>query len=381
MLKIVLHGKGKSSGSGQGAKPLSGERVTVACPDHLVLADLPVAKSIGSVPATSRVKTVGCRVHRRAGEKVHFCVCCDFPIAIYGRLSPCEHAFCLDCARSGSKCHICEERVQKIQAIKREEGVFICGNPRCRKSFLEKAALQTHIQAHINEINATADSTIDNKDQCLQPKGQPLTKSVIQPNPPPVFGQIEHHPSESQPGNSKGFDRPDQIPNKQKGILSETPFPEYSMHYPQPPNLAVPYNLYSLQTPPFAPGPAQPLYGGPMVQSNSATEVGSEQGLLLGLPPGPASGLSFSERYSQPWNTGPVDVPIFLGNSGYPGVLPSNLPTPYSTHKRMELAQAENSMGPRDGKVTFAPQSVVPATTAFTPSPYVAAATREFLSS
>lgn len=86
MLKIVLHGKGKSSGAGQGAKTLSGERVTVACPDHLVLSDLPVAKTIGSVPATSRVKTVGYRVHRRAGEKVHFCVCCDFPIAIYGRL-------------------------------------------------------------------------------------------------------------------------------------------------------------------------------------------------------------------------------------------------------------------------------------------------------
>lgn len=130
------------------------------------------------------------------------------------------------------------------------------------------------------------------------------------------------------------------------------------MHYPQPPNLAVPYNLYSLQAPPFAPGGAQPLYGGPMVQSDSATVVGSEQGSLLGLPPGPASGLSFSERYSQPWNTGPVDVPFFQGGSGYPGVLPSNLPTPYSTHKGMELAQAENSMGPRDGKGTFAPQSL-----------------------
>jgi E3 ubiquitin-protein ligase Hakai len=63
----------------------------VACPDHLVLADLPVAKGIGAATAASLVKTVGRRSRRPLGDRVHFCVRCDFPIAIYGRLVLTKH--------------------------------------------------------------------------------------------------------------------------------------------------------------------------------------------------------------------------------------------------------------------------------------------------
>lgn len=85
MLQIRLN-KDLSSEGGGGPKPLPGETVTVACPDHLILADLPVAKSLGVVTSASLVKTVGRRSRRHLGERVHFCVRCDFPIAIYGRL-------------------------------------------------------------------------------------------------------------------------------------------------------------------------------------------------------------------------------------------------------------------------------------------------------
>ena len=85
MLQIRLS-RDPSLGSGSGSKPLPVETVTVACPDHLVLADLPVAKSLSSITAASIVKTVGRRSRRQLGERVHFCVRCDFPIAIYGRL-------------------------------------------------------------------------------------------------------------------------------------------------------------------------------------------------------------------------------------------------------------------------------------------------------
>ncbi|RYR62076.1 hypothetical protein Ahy_A04g019415 isoform D [Arachis hypogaea] len=105
MLQIRLSKAPASEGSA-GVKPPPVETVTVACPDHLVLADLPVAKGIGSATAASLVKTLGRRSRRQLGERVHFCVRCDFPIAIYGRLSPCEHAFCLDCARSDSMCYL-----------------------------------------------------------------------------------------------------------------------------------------------------------------------------------------------------------------------------------------------------------------------------------
>ncbi len=90
MLQIRLSKVPAAEGGG-GAKPLPVETVTVACPDHLILADLPVAKGIGGATAASLVKTVGRRSRRPLGERVHFCVRCDFPIAIYGRLVITQH--------------------------------------------------------------------------------------------------------------------------------------------------------------------------------------------------------------------------------------------------------------------------------------------------
>lgn len=85
MLQIRLK-RDPSSEAGGGGKPLPAETVTVTCPDHLVLADLPVAKGLGVATSTSVVKLVGRKSRRQLGERVHFCVRCDFPIAIYGRL-------------------------------------------------------------------------------------------------------------------------------------------------------------------------------------------------------------------------------------------------------------------------------------------------------
>lgn len=84
---------GVGAGAG-GAKLPSGETVTVACPDHLVLAELPVAKSLGSANGVTLVKTLGRRSRRPLGERVHFCVQCDFPVAVYGRLV-CSYYICL----------------------------------------------------------------------------------------------------------------------------------------------------------------------------------------------------------------------------------------------------------------------------------------------
>lgn len=89
MLQIRLSkGSAGDSGGAPAKTPPAVETVTVACPDHLVLADLPVAKSIGAVTSSGStfVRSVGRRSRRHLGERVHFCVRCDFPIAIYGRL-------------------------------------------------------------------------------------------------------------------------------------------------------------------------------------------------------------------------------------------------------------------------------------------------------
>jgi E3 ubiquitin-protein ligase Hakai len=78
------------SASAAAAASLGGvpESVTVACPDHLVIADLPVAKSLGAVTNSSAAatRTIGRRSRRPLGERVHICSRCEFPIAIYGRL-------------------------------------------------------------------------------------------------------------------------------------------------------------------------------------------------------------------------------------------------------------------------------------------------------
>lgn len=83
MLQIRLS---KPTNEGGSSKPLPADTVTVACPDHLILADLPVAKSLGSPAANAQVKIIGRRSRRQLSERVHFCVNCDLPIAIYGRL-------------------------------------------------------------------------------------------------------------------------------------------------------------------------------------------------------------------------------------------------------------------------------------------------------
>lgn len=79
-------GGGSVASGGGGLKPMPIDTVTVACPDHLVIADLPVAKSLGVVPSAPFVKNVGRKSRCLIGERVHFCLRCDFPIAVYGRL-------------------------------------------------------------------------------------------------------------------------------------------------------------------------------------------------------------------------------------------------------------------------------------------------------
>ncbi len=41
------------------------------------------------------------------GSRVHMCIQCDFPVAVYGRIWPCLHAFCLCCASDMAKCSLC----------------------------------------------------------------------------------------------------------------------------------------------------------------------------------------------------------------------------------------------------------------------------------
>ena len=54
---------------------------------HLVDTDLPLLKGVGTVfSEPCAVNFVGVKARRRPGDKVHICVRCNYPIAVYGRL-------------------------------------------------------------------------------------------------------------------------------------------------------------------------------------------------------------------------------------------------------------------------------------------------------
>jgi hypothetical protein len=44
--------------------------------------------------------------HQLSPAKSKACVCCDVPVALYGRLLPCAHAFCLVCSSSMTTCYM-----------------------------------------------------------------------------------------------------------------------------------------------------------------------------------------------------------------------------------------------------------------------------------
>lgn len=375
MLQIRLSNKGPPTEGGGGPKSLPVETVTVACPDHLVLADLPVAKSLGSATAASLIKTVGRRSRRQLGERVHFCVGCDYPIAIYGRLSPCEHAFCLDCARSDSICYLCDERIQKIQTIKMMEGIFICAAPHCLKSFLKKTDFESHIHnTHADLLqpnntekedgnesepistkpqppqppNSTSDSSVrppprpvafspnsNSEDKTRRQQPQPPRPIIQPPKPPPpqtpqFFGQLQNYPTDppsynrfhqqnmdSQQDSSNQFsDKQQQVNNYVVPVNSNpglTPVPQFS--YP-----AFPADGSQGQ------GQGQQFYNASYGSDSVPMEVGSEQGSLLGYPPGQAvnmnmnmnMNMNFPGSYPQGWNMGAIGM-SYEAQSGVQG--------------------------------------------------------------
>ncbi|XP_051132258.1 E3 ubiquitin-protein ligase HAKAI homolog [Andrographis paniculata] len=345
-----------SSEVGASIKHAPADSVTVACPDHLVLADLPVAKSLGSASANATVKIVGRRSRRQLGERVHFCVRCDFPIAIYGRLSPCEHAFCLDCARSDSLCYLCDERIQKIQTIKMMEGIYICAAPHCLKSFLKR----TEFESHINEIHADllhpgkekegneteaisirkssiSDSTVlapprqvfspnpntqvhDREDKMQRPlsRDPPPTRPVIQSRPmpmpmPPYSGPS--YPSEQHPDGNQ--------PHIYDRAALQIQFPHQNF---DPPRGSSDLRQDSVHTnsviaPQFGYGPyasdgTQQYFGAPyeIGRQDPTPEAGpgkgQGQGSVLGFQPGPTGSMNYSQNYPQPWNMVPGSVPL-----------------------------------------------------------------------
>ncbi|KAJ1295002.1 hypothetical protein BS78_01G189700 [Paspalum vaginatum] len=347
---------GASSAAGAAAALGGGvpESVTVACPDHLVIADLPVAKSLGAVTtsAASATRVIGRRSRRPLGERVHICSRCEFPIAIYGRLIPCDHAFCLTCARSDSSCYLCDERIQKIQSVKMMEGIFICAAPMCLKSFLKKADFESHVpEAHANLLqtnpekeernesdppNISRASAGDTQRQSQMPEmstARAPTRPGVSPTshmqdreersryhqsreqtplrpptlskPSSFHGRHSYPPGDTQAENNppQGFDRPYNWASQSR---QESPVPPHQANFMMPMNMNqpmmpnAPFN-YPIQQ------DGNPQYFAAPFQMH-LPDTGPEGSMSSVQPPG--GPMSFPEGLQRPWAMGLMGNPF-----------------------------------------------------------------------
>ncbi|XP_046878951.1 E3 ubiquitin-protein ligase Hakai [Hypomesus transpacificus] len=93
------------------------------------------------------------------GEKddvpAHFCDKCGLPVRIYGRMIPCKHVFCYDCAllheKKGDKMcpglnmYSCTDPVQRIEQCLRGS-LYMCSIVQgCKRTYLSQRDLQAHV--------------------------------------------------------------------------------------------------------------------------------------------------------------------------------------------------------------------------------------------
>ncbi|KAJ8386681.1 hypothetical protein AAFF_G00167970 [Aldrovandia affinis] len=93
------------------------------------------------------------------GEKddtpVHFCDKCGLPIKLYGRMIPCKHVFCYECAVlyekkcdkmcPGVSLYSCTDPVQRIEQCLRGS-LFMCSTVQgCKRTYLSQRDLQAHV--------------------------------------------------------------------------------------------------------------------------------------------------------------------------------------------------------------------------------------------
>lgn len=129
------------------------------------------------------------------GEKIydktiHLCEVCELPILVYGRMLPCKHVFCFDCARKCDKtCARCKYKVQKLE--KSVLGtVYVCthGAPKhsfegCRRTYLSQRDLHSH------HIHRHTPKTTSSKQPAAQPGNTVVAPVQPVPNQLPMTQQ------------------------------------------------------------------------------------------------------------------------------------------------------------------------------------------------
>ncbi|XP_073391979.1 uncharacterized protein [Physcomitrium patens] len=146
MVNLTIRLSKAGGNSGLKAEQNLLEANEASLPSKLIGADLPHANGLGfSWSDICTVNIVGFKAQRKSGEKVHICLRCNFPIAVYGRMEQCHHVLCLACAENDSTCFLCKGKVARIQKVDVSVGIYICGVPGCLRSFVLRPDFEWHI--------------------------------------------------------------------------------------------------------------------------------------------------------------------------------------------------------------------------------------------
>lgn len=131
-----------------------------------------------------------------AGEPPHICSVCTFPIAIYGRLSGCQHIFCYECTEKMESCALCNKIVDQVDKV--EDAVYLCTWQRCGRSYLSEYSLKEHQRIRGHDLNVMQEHQRSDRlpppipiQQSYQYTHQPshIGSSSVPPLPP------QHQPS------------------------------------------------------------------------------------------------------------------------------------------------------------------------------------------
>ncbi|XP_037087410.1 E3 ubiquitin-protein ligase Hakai-like [Pollicipes pollicipes] len=143
---------------------------------------------------------------------IYLCEKCDCPILAYGRMIPCKHVLCYDCAKVQDKCWRCGDRAVRVERAGLGK-LYMClhdgkryDNNGCRRTYLSQRDLQAHInhrhRSHPLEYGSAKTTLPSMKQQQIpvmttQRSSNLITipiqgQEAMQETPPPLQQQQQH---------------------------------------------------------------------------------------------------------------------------------------------------------------------------------------------
>ncbi|CAG0898488.1 unnamed protein product [Cyprideis torosa] len=120
---------------------------------------------------------------------IHCCDDCRRPIVIYGRMIPCKHVFCLNCADDAFKenkghCPRCRDRVDRVEQSGLGQ-IFMCtnggtrhGTKGCRRTYMSSRDLQAHIN-HRHKQRTPAQPKVEPSPVSMESQTPVSTHSLV----------------------------------------------------------------------------------------------------------------------------------------------------------------------------------------------------------